>query len=559
MISRMQLTKFHDFIGRQTIMFGAGVVALGFVSFFFDFLVAISIQRFFMASSIVATGEKIPLNIPLQAPVMEGVALVVFGLFRAFMTWCNGYISGLCQVGFEVEKRRSISSWALEEGGQEIGRIMTYFNDVVIGSAVSITNIFVTISKSVFLVSVFGVLCFYAPILTVFVLFLVIVFAPLQIVMDRCLGRNSSIIQSSLARAVSTVSRAVKNNLYISLHNLIKNEIFVINQELDDYARSSSKYYLFANLRTVIPQGLGIISVVLIVLLGKSYFVGDVASLVAYLYLVMRFFQILSDIGRISANLRSNYPRISLLYKWWDENISGGKVEKQVSTDDIQGRDLVGWRAEGLSFVWPNGKETAIRDLNFRIEPGNIAMISGPSGAGKTTLFHLLLGLLSPSSGHLEMVRQSGEIEEVRGRIDQVISYVGSDPFMIAGTVRDQLLSGHIHADDLEIENVLRRVHADFVFDFKDGLNHVLTEQGQGLSAGQKQRLALARALLRKPSVLLLDEATANLDQKTETGIVHVINSLKGQMTIVVVSHRPHPDLLLDVVIPLDVSFMAAA
>lgn len=558
MIAKAQLTKFHDFFGRQTIMFGTGVVALGFVSFFFDFLIAICIQRFFMSAAIVASEGSVPLGLPLQSSYIEGGALVVFGLFRAFIVWCNGYISGRCQVGFEVEKRQLISKWALEDGGQEIGQVMTYFNDVVIGSAVSITNIFVTISKAVFLVSVLGALFFYSPVLTLFALFLVLVFAPLQIFMDKSLGRNSKIIQSSLARAVSTVSRSVKNNLYISLHSLTKHEIDTIDLELKDYAQSSFRYYLFSNLRTVIPQGLGIFSVVMIVLLGKSYFVGDMASLVAYLYLVMRFFQILSDMGRISANLRSNYPRISLLYKWWYENILGHDFDQHSNSKEGQDHNPVGWRASQLSFVWPNGKETAIRDLNFRIEPGSIAMITGPSGAGKTTLFHLLLGLLSPSSGHLEIVQRTGEIDKIYGRIDQIISYVGSDPFMIAGTVRDQLLSGHIYADDAEIVNILRRVHADFVFDFKDGLDHVLTEQGQGLSAGQKQRLALARALLRKPSVLLLDEATANLDQKTETGIVHVINSLKGQMTIVMVSHRPHPDFLLDVVIPLDVPLMAA-
>ncbi|OIN85848.1 MAG: hypothetical protein AUJ12_07890 [Alphaproteobacteria bacterium CG1_02_46_17] len=550
---KTQLSKMFDFIGSHTVAYGLIVVVLGFVSFFFDLAIAMLTQRFFMATGLVKTGGTMPLGIDLHSPYIEGVLLVLAGLLRALTIWANGYYAGKCQIQVETEKRHMLSRWAIMHGGQEIGQVMSYFNDIVIGAAVSIGNIFYVFSRLILMGGIFLVLVLSSIQMTLLVVGVIILFAPLQMIIDRIVSRNSKQIQGSLANGVSLLSRAVKNNLYISLHNLMDQEISHVNREVDQYGQASIRYYALSYLRASIPQVLGLAVVVIIAIQGSIYFPDNPASMIAYLYMVLRLFQVLADLARVSGNLRLNYPRISLLYKWWAENISGSDLGKTALINDGQDHHLVGWRAEGLSFVWPNGKETAIHNLNFEIKPGTIAMIIGPSGAGKTTLFHLLLGLLSPTQGHLTLLHQDGGAQDIHGRINQVISYVGSDPFLIAGTVRDQLLSGHVHSTDAELEEVLRRVHADFVFEFKDGLNHILTEQGQGLSAGQKQRLALARALLRKPSVLLLDEATANLDQHTESGIVGVINSLKGQMTIVVVSHRPHPDLQVDVNIKLDV------
>lgn len=549
MTIRTKLAHFYRFIGYRPCFYGGVGIAVGFVLFAFDLALATMLQRFFMSTGLVTLGKTMPLGVALQSPMVEASVLIAISILRAITIWANGYVGGLCQVSVEVEKRNALSQWAVSHGGQEIGKIMSYFNDIILGAAAAIGAIFYVLARFIILGGLILMMLNYSASMTLFVMALIFVIAPLQMIIDKIISRNAKNIQASLANSVSLLARSIKNNLFLSLHNLTAHEVSHIQSVVNEYGKTSIHYYSLSSMRSVFPQVMGLASVVMIAMHGQSSFSENPAMLVAYLYLVLRLFQVLSDIARVSSNLRLNYPRISILYKWWSEHIEN--AAPQVATPVSLDHTLIGWQAKNIGYVWPNGHATSIQNMNFEIKAGATALIVGPSGAGKTTLFHILLGLLIPTQGTLYAVDENGISSEIRGRISQCISYVGPDPFLVAGSVRDQLLIGNaLVADDTLIE-ALHLVHAEFVFDFKDGLNHVLTEQGHGLSAGQKQRLALARALLRKPAVLLLDEATANLDEKTEGLIVQLINRLRGTMTILVVSHRPHNDLIVDTLIDL--------
>lgn len=559
----VNLRSFSCFIGRTTAMYGAAVVVSGFVSFFFDLAIATLTQRFFIAAGLIEGNGLSTFGIKVQSVFIEGALLVFSGLLRAISFWVNGYLTAACQISVETSSRMNLTKWAIGQGGQPIGLVMSYYNDVTVGSAVFIGNIFSLLSKFILLLGVVGILLISSFDITCIVFTIIIVIVPIQIIVDRIVSNYSRHIQSSLEKSVSLLSSAIKNNLFIFLHNMVESEVEKIDLSISSYRLSSMNYYALSNIRAYLPQVLGLIAVVVVAIQGGIFFSDNISAMVVYLYMVLRLFQVLSDMARVSGNLRLNYPRIALLYKWWCDHVLHQDQQMLVSVDNAPlGQDdhhLVGWKAQNLSFVWPNGKKTAIESMNFTIHPGQVALIVGPSGAGKTTLFHLLLGLLSPTSGQLSLVNEKGDERLIDGRIPRVISYVGPEPFLVAGSVRDQLLIGNQAIPDDELARVLKLVHADFVFEFKEGLGHVLTEQGQGLSAGQKQRLSLARALLRKPSVLLLDEATANLDSETERQIVDLINSLKGAMSIVVVSHRPHPDLKVDMLIDLSSSSVETA
>jgi ABC-type bacteriocin/lantibiotic exporter with double-glycine peptidase domain len=276
---------------------------------------------------------------------------------------------------------------------------------------------------------------------------------------------------------------------------------------------------------------------------------------------VLRLFQSLADVARITGNLLLNWPRLRTLWTWWTREHEPASAAVAAAVDETalapRAALPLGWRAEGLAFAWDPREPTAIQDLSLDIPPGSIAVVTGPSGAGKTSLLLLLAGLVEPQAGRLDLVGPglggTSPSAACPGLL-RSIAYVGPDPFVVPGTIRDQLLLGQAtEPGAAEIREALALAQCDFVDRLALGLDHPVTEQGGGLSAGQKQRLSIARAILRRPAMLLLDEATSNLDADTEAAVVAALASLRGRMTIVAITHRDAVLSVADQVIGLRV------
>jgi len=180
----------------------------------------------------------------------------------------------------------------------------------------------------------------------------------------------------------------------------------------------------------------------------------------------------------------------------------------------------------------------ALRAVNLRIPSRRMTAIVGRSGAGKSTLIDLLIGLVQPERGQVLVDGQplgAAEAYELR----QTVSYVSQDPFLFHESVRDNLSIAAPDANEEQMWEALRFAAADaFVKRLPQGLDTVLGDRGVRLSGGERQRIVLARAILRKPSVLVLDEATSALDSEHEAGIQEALERLRGSMTIIVIAHR---------------------
>lgn len=198
-----------------------------------------------------------------------------------------------------------------------------------------------------------------------------------------------------------------------------------------------------------------------------------------------------------------------------------------------------GVRLENVSFVYgAEEKAPAIRDLDLGIEAGKTTAIVGTSGAGKSTIADLVMGLLVPSRGRVLVDGKPLEPGLLRPWREQ-IGYVAQDTFLFNDTVRSNLLWACPEAGEEEIWQALKLAAATgFISELPEGLETVLGDRGVRLSGGERQRLALARALLREPSLLILDEATSALDSKNERRIQGAIDSLHGSVTILVITHR---------------------
>lgn len=191
------------------------------------------------------------------------------------------------------------------------------------------------------------------------------------------------------------------------------------------------------------------------------------------------------------------------------------------------------------SFHYQNG-DRVLDTFDFTAHKGDMIAIIGPSGEGKTTFLRLLLGLVEPCSGHAALVGNTGKSYSLSAGTRSVFAYVPQGNSVFAGTIAENLRLGNPDSTDEDLKEALKTACAwDFVSRFPDGMNHLLGAGGRGISEGQAQRLAIARALLRKAPILLLDEATSGLDVGTERQLLENLQQCGLMQTCILVTHRP--------------------
>jgi ABC-type multidrug transport system fused ATPase/permease subunit len=192
-----------------------------------------------------------------------------------------------------------------------------------------------------------------------------------------------------------------------------------------------------------------------------------------------------------------------------------------------------------VAFAYPTRDEPALRGVSLTIRAGEAFGIVGPTGSGKSTLLDVILGMLEPSGGSVTV--DGVLMAEARDAWQRSVGYVPQDVYIVDDTLRANVALGW-YGDDIDDVRVRRAVNLagldDVVAGLPDGFDTILGERGVRLSGGQRQRVGLARALYTDPSVLVLDEATSNLDQATERRIVDTLNALARNLTMIVVTHR---------------------
>ena len=251
----------------------------------------------------------------------------------------------------------------------------------------------------------------------------------------------------------------------------------------------------------------------------------------------MRLVPSLTSFQSVISQTTANIPQVDAVIR--DTHAAQSYLEhaERVGHDPLRA-DPHELRLEDVAFTYPGRAEPAVKGLSLVVPLGTTVGLAGSSGAGKTTLVDIVLGLLVPQVGHVRVDDQ--EVADVLADWRSRVGYVPQDVSLFDGTIAQNVALTWGQEIDLErVEESLRRAQLwEMVADREGGMQARIGDRGIALSGGQRQRLGIARALYSDPLVLVLDEATSALDTKTESDVSAAIGSLRGEVTVIVVAHR---------------------
>ena len=259
------------------------------------------------------------------------------------------------------------------------------------------------------------------------------------------------------------------------------------------------------------------------------------------------FLQLVGQIQQPILSLLGAFPSIIYSTASIDrlKEMEHGEEKQSCSGKDITTRTLLGIRMDNVTFRYAKGDREVMSNFSHDFRPGTKTAILGTTGAGKTTLFRLILNFIQPDSGEVTFYG-NGFSHAADKSMRKNVVFVPQGNTLISGTIRNNLLMAKPDASDEELHTALHTSCADFVFDLPQGIDTVLSEHGGGLSEGQAQRIAIARGLLRPGAVFLLDEISSALDEDTERELFSRLFAARPSTTILLITHRKKVAALCD-------------
>ena len=384
------------------------------------------------------------------------------------------------------------------------------------------------------LILVFFTLFSYSP----FLAFLGLTVAPVAVIVSWLFARKLKVLQKKVQESES----AYHSFLQESLANLLIIKAFANEDESVEklaQLRANRFYWVFKRSKAGL-YGTTTISLAFHIGYLSAFTFGAIQiSKAAITYGTMSVF--LALINRVQSpiiGLSQQLPKVIAMFTSAERiiELSDMPAEKKLDTNIDTTR--LGVYANGLTFGYDE-KETVLENVSFKINPGESTAVIGESGIGKTTLIRLVLSFVEPSAGSITFFNDKSEEMPASAGIREYISYVPQGNTLFSGTIKDNILIGRTDAADEDIKEALKLASAwDFVEDLPEGINTKIGEKGLGLSEGQAQRIAIARAIIRKAPFMIFDEATSALDEGTEQKVIHGLEQLSPRPSCLIITHR---------------------
>lgn len=456
-------------------------------------------------------------------------------------------VSDLRVAIFSQELHLSLAHHEAEESGRMLSRV-TYDTSMV-GEAVS-TAWLTIIRDTLVLIGLVGFLFYVSWQLALLILLMAPVLAYAIRAASRRLRHSNRAVQSWMGRLTGYVEGALSGLREIKIFRSEGHQATSFRAMSEGLRREQMRVARVQALNVPMVQVLAACAVAAVIYVASLLSSQDALTpgeFVSFITAASMVFEPVRRLTNVNAVLQRGLAAAESIFAILDMaserhgQAAGMKV-------DVRLRGEI--RFEGVAYAYPNGQEV-FRNLSFAVAPGEVVAITGPSGEGKSTIFHLMAGFDSPQAGSVLMDGRSPSewgLDVVRANL----ALVGQRVVLFDQSIGANILMGRPDASPEEVEAAAKAAHAwEFISQLPEGLDTQVGALGDRLSGGQRQRIAIARAFLKDAPILLLDEATSALDKDSEAAVLGGLSELMAGRTVLLISHAPERLLRVDRVLQL--------
>ena len=472
---------------------------------------------------------------PYWAVAIMGILILFDFVIHIASVWVRNILGIRAQNRMQQRMLDRIlrSEWHGKEhfhSGDVINRLEGDVNNVVVFLTETIPN---TLSVLAMFLGAFFYLFSMDKLLAILIIAMLPIFILVSKIYIKRMRKMTRNVRDSDSKVQSILQETIQNRMLIKTlesDSMMVDRLENTQSELRQNVVKRTKFSVFSNLILNFGFALGYLIAFLWSALRMYNNTLSFGGMTAFLQLVAKIQGPARSLTKLVPAFVSVFTAAERLMEL-EEN----PLEEQGNPIEMKG--ACGVLLDNVSYAYTTEERDVVKNLTFDFYPGSCTAILGETGAGKTTLIRMILALIRPTSGNA-YIYNKGNKHILSPLIRCNFVYVPQGNTLLSGTIRENLRLGRVEATEEDMNSALRQSCADFVFSLPKGLDTVCSESGGGLSEGQAQRIAIARALLRRGSIMLFDEATSALDPDTERQLLKNILD-KHDKTVIFITHRP--------------------
>jgi ATP-binding cassette, subfamily B, bacterial MsbA len=421
--------------------------------------------------------------------------------------------------------------------GQKTGVLISRItNDITLVRG-AVANGFAETLRQVFLMLVYLFLVFWASWKLAFIA--ILLFPPAILIIGkfgRKVKKSSVLTQEKMGNMTSVLQETISGIRVVKAFVMEKFEIKKFVDTSRDYFITMVKLTRIGSLGPPLTEVLGVLGAVLILwFAGKDILAGnlDPGRFFLFLFAMLSLMQPVRTISHLNIDIQQGLAAAKRIFEVLDTQPKIKSLPDAVRKESLNKNVIF----EGVSFSY-DGKKPVLSDICFEVKAGDVAALVGPSGAGKSTLMDLLIRFYDPTKGEIKI--DGIDLKRVElGSLRNLMGIVTQETILFNDTVWNNIAYGHEDASEERVYDAARAANAhDFIQATPQGYQTIIGDRGVKLSGGEKQRLAIARALFKNPPILIFDEATSSLDSESEALVQEAIDRLMKGRTVFVIAHR---------------------